>query len=703
MATMKGIVQFDYEAEAPDELTLRVGDVIINIKNVEEGWCQGTLAGKVGMFPDNFVKIIEEPVVKSPVPTKKTKVLRRVKVTFDYEPINEDELHLVTGEIVDVYHDEEEGWARGGVNGKEGVFPTNFTTVVTETQSNETPPPKPEESHGSKKVKGVGFGNIFGDGPIKLRSSIVDGEGGGTGKITASARQQKVEKSQPKVEVPKVDKSSVKNEKPAAKVEKSVKNADKVPLVPPQAKKPAVEKCRAMFDYSAENDDELTLVKGDIVIILDKVSQDVGWWEGEIVDENGKRRKGVFPDNFVTPLPTVDEDTSSEETSSKDSLDIKTETKATKQKTVVEEEKVVSSKTKTPPLTSKSTNSLKRPAPQVPPIASQSNKPETSYDETDSILPNAHEEPKLTHYKRPGGPKNRRKPDTTGRRERAKESAEEMLPVPDTPTETEPVDLEPTEPTPPPKKDTKRGIQVMPVLGAEGGTGDTPSWLKNLKHRSSQKKPTSGMAVSPNKEEEPAQETPNWRNNLKKTTKQPLQPPKPTPQATSPKPVTSPMVPKQSAIVTSPHTNHAPLSPKEEEKSPHWKSVRSKPDPDTHQNETEVDKPSKVIDAKKPIKPMIPFQPKMPDPSAKKAPPSAAKPKPPPPKSKPMIPPSKPVTSNASMEEMKEDIKLLKDSFNTMQSEHRREVTRLKEALEEEKKLRIKLQDDLAALQMRLG
>uniref|UniRef100_F6TCW5 SH3 domain-containing protein n=2 Tax=Ciona intestinalis TaxID=7719 RepID=F6TCW5_CIOIN len=96
MATMKGIVQFDYEAEAPDELTLRVGDVIINIKNVEEGWCQGTLAGKVGMFPDNFVKIIEEPVVKSPVPTKKTKVLRRVKVTFDYEPINEDELHLVT-------------------------------------------------------------------------------------------------------------------------------------------------------------------------------------------------------------------------------------------------------------------------------------------------------------------------------------------------------------------------------------------------------------------------------------------------------------------------------------------------------------------------------------------------------------------------------------------------------------------------------
>ena len=51
------IVLFDYDAEATDEHTLRVGDVLTNVKKIEEGWCQGMLKGKSGMFPDNFVKV----------------------------------------------------------------------------------------------------------------------------------------------------------------------------------------------------------------------------------------------------------------------------------------------------------------------------------------------------------------------------------------------------------------------------------------------------------------------------------------------------------------------------------------------------------------------------------------------------------------------------------------------------------------------
>ena len=50
-------MKFDYKAEAEDELTLKVGDVLTNIKEVEDGWCQGVLNGKTGMFPDNFVAV----------------------------------------------------------------------------------------------------------------------------------------------------------------------------------------------------------------------------------------------------------------------------------------------------------------------------------------------------------------------------------------------------------------------------------------------------------------------------------------------------------------------------------------------------------------------------------------------------------------------------------------------------------------------
>ena len=48
-------VKFDYDAQQPDELTLHVGDNIRNCKLVEEGWLEGELNGKRGIFPGNFV------------------------------------------------------------------------------------------------------------------------------------------------------------------------------------------------------------------------------------------------------------------------------------------------------------------------------------------------------------------------------------------------------------------------------------------------------------------------------------------------------------------------------------------------------------------------------------------------------------------------------------------------------------------------
>ena len=49
-----------------------------------------------------------------------------------------------------------------------------------------------------------------------------------------------------------------------------------------------------LFEYEAEQEDELTLAVGDI--ITNVVKEDGGWWRGDL---NGKN--GVFPENFVTP------------------------------------------------------------------------------------------------------------------------------------------------------------------------------------------------------------------------------------------------------------------------------------------------------------------------------------------------------------------------------------------------------------------
>ncbi|XP_039498775.1 mitogen-activated protein kinase kinase kinase isoform X2 [Drosophila santomea] len=54
----------------------------------------------------------------------------------------------------------------------------------------------------------------------------------------------------------------------------------------------------ALYDYDAQGEDELTLRRGEIVVVLStdsEVSGDVGWWTGKIGD-----KVGVFPKDFVT-------------------------------------------------------------------------------------------------------------------------------------------------------------------------------------------------------------------------------------------------------------------------------------------------------------------------------------------------------------------------------------------------------------------
>lgn len=52
------VVEYEYQALHDDELTLKLGDVIKNVRRIDEdGWMEGILNGKRGIFPDNFVKV----------------------------------------------------------------------------------------------------------------------------------------------------------------------------------------------------------------------------------------------------------------------------------------------------------------------------------------------------------------------------------------------------------------------------------------------------------------------------------------------------------------------------------------------------------------------------------------------------------------------------------------------------------------------
>ncbi|XP_025096834.1 CD2-associated protein-like isoform X7 [Pomacea canaliculata] len=312
---MEAIVEFDYDAEQEDELTLRVGNVIKNVVTAEGGWWEGELNGKKGMFPDNFVKLrSKETVVKKEekreatqrksvrelaiqfkdgVPMGATSAQKKkapevkskkCKVLFDYKPENEDELELQVGNIIEFHREVEEGWWEGTLASKTGVFPSNFVemieegegdlptegerTSVTEKTSTGDKDVDFQEIKG-KKIMGIGLGNIFQGGPIKLRNT---------------AKKPDPGKGKPE-------------EKEPVKPKQTETNPDAV-----KREKQTVERAVVRFAYTAEQPDELSLKEGDIVRVLDKNLEDEGWWRGEV---NGKT--GVFPDNFVELLPQQEE------------------------------------------------------------------------------------------------------------------------------------------------------------------------------------------------------------------------------------------------------------------------------------------------------------------------------------------------------------------------------------------------------------
>ena len=54
-------VLYDCEAESPEDLALKAGQIVTVLTKDESGWWQGTCNGKTGQFPANYVTTI--PVV----------------------------------------------------------------------------------------------------------------------------------------------------------------------------------------------------------------------------------------------------------------------------------------------------------------------------------------------------------------------------------------------------------------------------------------------------------------------------------------------------------------------------------------------------------------------------------------------------------------------------------------------------------------
>ncbi|XP_067947874.1 SH3 domain-containing kinase-binding protein 1-like isoform X6 [Watersipora subatra] len=272
MAKVKVI--FDYDATQPDELTITVGEIIHDVIKQPGGWWEGSLNGKKGVFPDNFVEDYIEPKapktggkvsdlqnrigaqIKMAPPASKGggKPKRMAVVLFDYKPEQPDELELKEDEEVEVVRMPEEGWWEGTLRGKTGMFPSNFVKIL-EPSSAPSGPAGPTPGSYTAQPAAAHNANDIGHRALGGR---------------------------PPAEKPKM-------------VPPPTESAAPPPQLP---KRNRGVKARVIFSYHAQNEDELNLQEGQVITVTDQNLEDPGWWKGEL-----QGKSGVFPDNFVEVIP----------------------------------------------------------------------------------------------------------------------------------------------------------------------------------------------------------------------------------------------------------------------------------------------------------------------------------------------------------------------------------------------------------------
>ncbi|KAI8645777.1 hypothetical protein BD408DRAFT_440547 [Parasitella parasitica] len=356
MSVNTAIAHHRYVKARDDEISFEKGEVIEVTDSSDPDWWVGKKKdNSVGFFPSNFVdvqgdndvddersklkqenqEIIEdkednqaeeidtakpsdedttvdtEAQEPSPEEKKVDQVIGMARVMEDYASQEAGEISLPRGGIINVYEVIDNEWSRGELNGKVGRYPSKYCEDIDM-------PGRPDlgrqvsvgSPEGNKSTPSDEDGSAP-KGGFKLAAYGV--KQGGIGSLLAggfpSLRKTAGEPKKPESEA----KKEVATEEPkSASIAETVSPTSFVPSVPAftasedTPESPKIEekkeekplgKAIVLHRYDADNEDELNLLRGEYVEILQRNADDE-WWKGK----NERGECGVFPSNFVKEL-----------------------------------------------------------------------------------------------------------------------------------------------------------------------------------------------------------------------------------------------------------------------------------------------------------------------------------------------------------------------------------------------------------------
>ncbi|NXN73435.1 SH319 protein, partial [Himantopus himantopus] len=182
------IARFEYIGDQKDELSFSEGETIVLKEYVNEEWAKGELRGTSGIFPLNFVEIIED------LPGTGTNIFSKLSFTYvgtgaalqnkvevsssrpqsnrysvewcealhDFTAETKDDLSFKKGDYIQILEQVDLEWYRGRLNEKEGIFPAVFVQTCSGTVA------ELSQSVGGKKGKAKALYDFHGENEDEL-------------------------------------------------------------------------------------------------------------------------------------------------------------------------------------------------------------------------------------------------------------------------------------------------------------------------------------------------------------------------------------------------------------------------------------------------------------------------------------------------------------------------------------------------------
>lgn len=295
---------YPWRAKKDNHLNFNKNDTITVLEQ-QDMWWFGEVQGHKGWFPKSYVKLISGPLRKSTsidsTSSESPASLKRVSspafkpaiqgeeyiAMYTYESNEQGDLTFQQGDMIVVIKKDGDWWT-GTVGDKTGVFPSNYVRLkdsegmVTAGKTGSLGK-KPEIAQVIAPYAATGPEQLtLAPGQLILIRKKNPG-GWWEGELQARGKKRQIgwfPANYVKLLSPGTNKST--------------------PTEPP---KPAVlpPTCQVigMYDYIAQNDDELAFAKGQVINVLNK--EDPDWWKGEL---NGQ--VGLFPSNYVKLTTDMD-------------------------------------------------------------------------------------------------------------------------------------------------------------------------------------------------------------------------------------------------------------------------------------------------------------------------------------------------------------------------------------------------------------